>query len=180
MKANFDQEEALRRARAAVQNDPTVARAAEELKAVTQLEATLPERQYAEQFIQHGNALDAFKVAFPERVTGVPIHDGVLAAAVLHRGSVTRYIKQALSDAGATPEKAGAVVAEALNAEKPVIFKGEVVSHEPDHRVRLEAVDRLAKISGWYSEQTREESGALLLDPAYAFDLPEAKNELGQ
>jgi len=54
----------------------------------------------------------------------------------------------ALSEAGATPQKVARVVSDALEAERPIVVKGEQVGSRPDHGTQLSAAKLWVSMTG--------------------------------
>ena len=73
----------------------------------------------------------------------------------------------ALQNMGATEEKLGRVISEAMDAKTQTWFKGESIeSNHVDHAIRLRAVDQLAELTGAKITKVQVQSVNLQLDPA--------------
>lgn len=66
----------------------------------------------------------------------------------------TKGVQEALTILGLRPDTLVGVAADALDAKQTATYRGEVIESDlPDHKIRLEAMEKIAKISGLIKDQ---------------------------
>ena len=81
-------------------------------------------------------------------------------------------IKYALLDAGLTPQKMASVLGEASQAKKSSWFQGQLYkSDEPDHDIRLKALDNVANLLGLKKQVIQQNNLNVNVDYSEVADL---------